>query len=157
MLFPTSFSTSLFNKFIMKIKFTKISAIMMALSLILFNPFPSFAQENAGVLNSNDNNNPLEMLQDVAAGANGPYAANTNENSLMTIVGLVVNAALGLLGVIFIILMVLAGYNWMTASGSEEKVKEAKDTIKRAIIGLIIVIGSWAIWSFILENLISNL
>lgn len=139
----------------MKIKFTKISATLLMLSLFLFSPTSVFAQEGAQVIN--DDANPLKMLQDVATGDYGPYASTTNENSMMLIVGLIINAALGLLGVIFIILMVLAGYNWMTASGSEEKVKEAKDTIKRAIIGLVIVIGSWAIWNFILENLIANL
>ncbi|MBN2884446.1 hypothetical protein JXE04_00795 [Patescibacteria group bacterium] len=138
----------------MKNKFTKISVILLILSIILFNPGFILAQENSGVLNNDTS--PLDMLQNVASDY-GPYSSTTNENSLMSIAGLVINAALGLLGIIFIILMVLAGYNWMTASGSEEKVKEAKDTIKRAIIGLVIVIGSWAIWTFILENLIANL
>ncbi|MBI4812328.1 hypothetical protein HY798_02695 [Candidatus Falkowbacteria bacterium] len=61
-----------------------------------------------------------------------------------------------MLGVIFIILMLYAGYNWMTASGEEEKVTKAKDTIWRAIIGLIITIGSYAIWDFILNNFIKK-
>lgn len=139
----------------MKIKFAQISATMLMLSLVLFSPLTAFAQEGVQVIN--DDASPLKMLQDVATGDNGPYSNTTNENSLMLIVGLIVNAALGLLGIIFIVLMVVAGYNWMTASGSEEKVKEAKDTIKRAIIGLVIVIGSWAIWNFILENLIANI
>ena len=42
----------------------------------------------------------------------------------------------------------------MTARGEEEKVEKAKDTITRAIIGLIIVVGAYAIWSFIFSNLI---
>jgi ABC-type nickel/cobalt efflux system permease component RcnA len=70
---------------------------------------------------------------------------------------MVVGAALSLLGVIFVVLMVLAGYNWMTASGNEQKVDEAKSTLKRAIIGLVIVLGAWSIWRFILENLIDRL
>ena len=139
----------------MKIKFTKISVALLIFSLLLFNPISVLAQDGVQVINNDAS--PLNMLQNVATGDYGPYADTTNENSFMLIVGLIINAALGLLGIIFVVLMILAGYNWMTASGSEEKVKEAKDIIKRAIIGLIIVIGSWAIWNFILENLIANL
>ena len=138
----------------MKLKLVKISIFSLFLSLFLFNLSPVLAQD-AGLLQGE--NGPMETLQNVATGDYGPYSTATNENSLTSIIGIVINAVLSLLGVIFILLMILAGYNWMTASGSQEKVQEAKDTIKRAIIGLVIVIGSWAIWNFILENLIANL
>ena len=46
--------------------------------------------------------------------------------------------------------MLYAGYHWMTARGEEEKVEKAKDTIQRAIVGIIInyvkkddVAGTW--------------
>jgi len=70
------------------------------------------------------------------------------------IAGAVIQAALALIGVIFLALMLYAGYHWMTARGEEEKVEKAKDTITRAIIGLIIVVGAYAIWIFILNQLI---
>jgi len=58
-----------------------------------------------------------------------------------------------LLGIIFIILMIYAGYNWMTAQGEEEKVTKAKTTIQRAIIGLIIVVSAYAITAFVFKSL----
>jgi len=63
--------------------------------------------------------------------------------------GTIIGALLSLLGVIFVVLMLYGGFNWMTAGGREEKVNVAKDTIRRAIIGLIITISSYAIWFFI--------
>ena len=60
---------------------------------------------------------------------------------------------LSLLGVIFMILMILAGYNWMTAGGDEEKITKAKDTIRAAIIGLIIVVAAYAISVFVISRL----
>ena len=60
---------------------------------------------------------------------------------------------LSLLGVIFIILIILAGYNWMTAGGEEEKVNKAKQMIYRAIIGLIIIMSAYAITYFVFTNL----
>src|SRR6056297_1377608 len=64
-----------------------------------------------------------------------------------------IRAFLGLLGVIFIILIVLGGYKWMTAQGNEEKVNEAKDLIKRAVIGIIIITAAYAITYFVFDVL----
>ena len=96
-------------------------------------------------------NPALDKLQEVGT-AKGPYQ-ETGELGLSTAIGTVISVALALLGSIFLILMIYAGYNWMTARGEEEKVTKAKDTINRAIIGIIIVVGAYAIWAFIFSNL----
>ena len=72
---------------------------------------------------------------------------------LSDVVKTIISAFLALLGIIFVILIIIAGYNMMIASGDEEKVRKAKDTIKRAIIGLIITIGAYAITWFVFTNL----
>jgi hypothetical protein len=82
----------------------------------------------------------------------GGYQANTVEG----IVGIVISAALGLLGVIFLILIVYGGYIWMMARGDESKVEKAKDTISRSIIGLIIVLAAYAITYFVIDKLITT-
>ncbi len=96
----------------------------------------------------------LEVLNklDNVASQQGPYQL-ANGNTLNEIIGTVVSMALSLLGIVFIILMVYAGYNWMTAQGDEEKVTNAKSTIIRAITGVIVVIGAYAIWYFVFNNL----
>lgn len=88
------------------------------------------------------------------AGSAGGYDPSTSKLTISEIAGTAVSAFLSLLGVIFIILMIFAGYNWMTAGGDEEKITKAKSTIKRAIIGLLIVVGSYAIWWFIFLKII---
>lgn len=65
----------------------------------------------------------------------------------------IIQAALALLGIIFLIIIVFAGYRWMTASGNEEQVKKAQDAIKRGIIGLVIVILAYAIMVFVFTQL----
>ena len=75
-------------------------------------------------------------------------------SDIYLLVQTVINAFLSLIGVILLAYLLYAGYHWMTARGEEEKVEKAKDTITRAIIGLIIVVGAYAIWSFIFSNLI---
>jgi len=98
-------------------------------------------------------NSALDKLGEVGAGDAGPYE-NVSETGVSQIVGAVISGALALIGAIFLALMLYAGYHWMTARGEEEKVEKAKDTIQRAIIGIIIVVGAYAIWKFIFENLI---
>lgn len=69
---------------------------------------------------------------------------------LVTIVGRIINIALGFVGIVFLVLMLWAGYQYMTAAGDAEKVKKAVGTIKNSIIGLIVIVSAWAITSFIL-------
>ena len=66
------------------------------------------------------------------------------------LVGKIISAGLGLLGIVFLILMLYGGYTWMVARGSEEKVEKAKDLITAAIIGLIIIIGGYAIANLVI-------
>lgn len=98
-----------------------------------------------------EGNPALDKLQNIGT-INGPYAS-ADEFGLSQIIGIVIQAALGLVGAIFLVLMLYAGYNWMIARGDEEKVTKAKDTITRAIIGIIIVVGAYAIWAYVFEKI----
>jgi amino acid transporter len=63
----------------------------------------------------------------------------------------VIQGFLSLLAIIFIILVIYAGYSWMTAGGDEAKVTKAKDTIYRAIIGLILILAAYSITYFVFK------
>ncbi|MDD5040629.1 MAG: pilin [Patescibacteria group bacterium] len=56
---------------------------------------------------------------------------------------------LGMLGLVSVIMILFGGFTWMTAAGNEEKITKAKGILKAAIIGLIIVMLSYAIVAFI--------
>lgn len=124
---------------------------IIIISSFLFLPLVSLAEEPPTV--TNKTSPLLGKLQTVATDAG---YVESDENGVLNIVGTLINTVLALLGTVFIILMLVAGYNWMTASGDEEKITKAKDTIRAAIIGLIIVVGAFAIWSFINTNLIGS-
>lgn len=65
----------------------------------------------------------------------------------------IVNVSLGLLAAIFLLLVVIAGYQYLTAGGNQEQTKKAMDQIKNSLIGLIIVVLAWSISFFILIRL----
>ena len=71
------------------------------------------------------------------------------------IVAKIIRIFLGFLGIIAVILIVYAGWLYMTAEGEEDKTEKAKKILKGAIIGLIICLASFAIASFILNKLIN--
>ena len=67
------------------------------------------------------------------------------DSELSTLIGAVISTALSLVGLIFLILMVYAGYLWMTARGEEDQIDKARKIIIAAIIGLVIVVSAYAI------------
>lgn len=70
---------------------------------------------------------------------------NTDTKEIGPIVARVINAAVGLIGIILLSLLVYGGFLWMSARGEEEKVQTAGKVIRAAIIGAIILAGSYAI------------
>jgi len=69
------------------------------------------------------------------------------------IIATVITTVLSFLGIIFVILIIFSGYQWMTAGGNEDQVKKATARIKNAVIGLIIVVFAYAITAFVFKNL----
>lgn len=85
--------------------------------------------------------------------ADGVYAT-TGDSSIGTYVGeRILVPALSLVGVIFLVLMVYAGFLWMTAGGKPDNVQKAKDLMIRAVIGIIIISAAYAITDFIFDAL----
>ncbi len=74
-------------------------------------------------------------------------------NSTAVIVGKIIKEVTAVLGIIFLILILYAGYTWLTAGGSSEDVHSALTTIKWAIIGAIVVFGAYAITSYVVSNM----
>lgn len=73
--------------------------------------------------------------------------------SLPAIVGTMINVILGFLGIVLLGYVLLAGYTWMSAGGDDKKVKESKDMLKNAVIGLVIIVAGYAITSFVITSL----
>ncbi len=81
------------------------------------------------------------------------YGESGEPKDIRIIVARIINVVLGLLATIFLILVVIAGFQWMTSGGNQEKTKSAMGKIKNALIGLIIISISWSISFFILRRL----
>ncbi len=70
------------------------------------------------------------------------------------IIGNIIRTGLGVLGIILVCFMVYGGFVWMTAAGNPERVDKAKKILVNAVIGLIIILLSWSITSFVINSLL---
>lgn len=92
--------------------------------------------------------NPLTNVKGAAPDA------LTDKGNLNVFLGTLVEGLLGLVGVLFVILIIYAGVQWMTAGGDATKVQKAKSIIIRAILGLIIIMGAFIITNYIIKEII---
>ena len=72
------------------------------------------------------------------------------EASLDVIVGGYIRVALSLVGILFLALMVYAGYLWMTARGEDAQIDKAKKIVRSAIVGIVIAVGAYSITAFVI-------
>ena len=69
---------------------------------------------------------------------------------IYVIIGNIVSALLGVMGVLFMVLLVYAGFLYLTAAGETGKVDKAKKLISQSIIGLVIIVGAYALSTFVI-------
>lgn len=91
-----------------------------------------------------------DMEGDVFADTAGLGGAN-----LVDTIGQIIRVALGFLGVVAVVIILLGGFKWMTAGGNDDKLKKAKGLLFSGIIGLVIILSAYAIASFVLSSLVT--
>ncbi len=124
----------------MKAKYLKKSIISLVIIFLVFGAH--------SVLATSD----LYKNLNTAAGSDLAKTADP-----LALVGGILKAVLSLLGVVLLIIIIYAGAIWGFLSGGEAaKIKKAKDMIVNAVIGLLIVFGSYAIVSFVISNIAKN-
>lgn len=86
----------------------------------------------------------------------GQVYGNQNVDIRATIIK-ILSVALGFLGIIFLGLTLFAGFKYMTSAGNEEKAREAIRLLTNAVIGLVIILLSWAVTRFLIRGLSASI
>lgn len=81
-------------------------------------------------------------------------ATGVPTTDIRIIIARLIRIVIGLLGIVLLSLIVYAGILYMISRGDPEKVKQAWGIIRNALIGLAIVLTSYAITTFILNALL---
>lgn len=79
--------------------------------------------------------------------------AGLGANDLLSTITTIIRTALGFLGIIAVIIILLGGFKWMTSQGAQTKVDEAKKLIYAGIVGLVIVLSAYAIAEFVITQI----
>lgn len=80
-------------------------------------------------------------------------SAGLTSRSVGSIAADVINIALSFLGLIFLSLILVSGFQWMTSNGNEEVISKAKKRLINSVIGLIVILAAYGITYFIFEGL----
>jgi hypothetical protein len=124
-----------------KIGITLAMALVSVLSLAMNTYATSTAPDITGQLNAGSK----------AAG----YGTNPVDPRIAVAEG--VKIFLSLLGTIFLVLIVYAGFLMFTAAGNEENVTKAKKIIQYAIVGLIIIMSAYSITNFVMRGILAEI
>ena len=110
-------------------------SFLISFSLLLFVP----------ALNAQVNKDP----SDSAPCPPGSGSCLTNPlgsvSTPQALIGKIINAVLGVVGSLALLMFVYGGLTWMTSSGSQEKVKKGRDIIVWSAIGLAIIFASYGL------------
>lgn len=99
--------------------------------------------------------NPFSISNNLLTQTQNSAGLGSNNQSLPDIIGTLINVVLGFLGIVLLFYVLRAGFLWMTAGGDEKQVKTAKDMIRDAIIGLVVIVAGFAISNFVLNQLLA--
>lgn len=68
----------------------------------------------------------------------------------------VIRILLGAVGLFALFVFIWGGFLMLTSASNAEKVKQAKDTLLWASLGIVVILGSWVIIRFLMETVLSS-
>lgn len=104
-----------------------------------------------------------EVQSGTQSGEAGKYTAPTviklqnplgeGRTDMRVIVGEIIATALGVMGSLALVVFIYGGFMWLTAGGSDEKVKKGSQAMIWAVIGIFIIFSSYAILTLVISGL----
>ncbi len=82
-------------------------------------------------------------------------ATGLGNKDIRVTIASIIKTAMGLLGIVAVVIILIGGFKWMTAGGNDEQTGEAKKWIFSGVIGLAIILSAYALATFIINSLVS--
>ena len=82
--------------------------------------------------------------------------ANVNDCGVSQMIEVLINVTniiLELTGAVALAVFIYGGVMWIIAAGNDERVKQGKEALKAAVIGIILILTSWLIVNFVIYAL----
>ena len=125
---------------------------LILLLFFIFNVFTNVANMTTGSIKDD----PKEQNQGGVVTLPNPLDPNKTDDpkddpSPQALIGKIINAALGIVGSLALVMFIYGGFMWMMAGGNAERVQKGKDTLVWAALGLVIIFSSYALVRFVLK------
>ena len=65
----------------------------------------------------------------------------------------IINLSISFLGLGAVVIILIGGFQWMTAMGNDDSIKKAKKLMTGGVVGLIIVLAAWGIARYVVLTL----
>jgi hypothetical protein len=130
--------------------FIKITASCFILLLAVF-LLPNFVSTASAVETTNELGSDIQANLDVV-GEN----AELTKTDPRVIIGNIIKIFLGILGIIALIIVLYAGFLYMTSGGKPDQIEKAKKLLINAGIGLVIILSAYSITVFIFDAITGN-
>jgi hypothetical protein len=131
-------------------KIAKLSALILVAGILT--PATTMAA-TANIQDSLCTGSDLKITA-TPGGSACPSSTGQAGRTVNDLIASVVNILSGLVGALAVIMLIYAGFRYVTSGGSDDAVKKAKNTIIYALIGLVIVALSQLIVHFVLAKTI---
>ena len=82
-------------------------------------------------------------------------ATGLGSQDVRTTIARIIRTAMGLLGIVAVVIILIGGFKWMTAGGNDEQTGEARKWIFSGIIGLAIILSAYALATYVINSLVS--
>lgn len=80
---------------------------------------------------------------------NAPFGTSETQTEPVLIIAIVIQALLGIVGAGALLMFIWGGFHMIFSGGSEERIKKGRDTLLWAVIGMAVILSSYAVLQFI--------
>jgi hypothetical protein len=97
------------------------------------------------------------IVSDSSSGSNNTVSLknpleNAGVTDVPTLIGKIIDALLGVVGSLALIMFIYGGFTWMLAAGNDSQVQKGKNILLWAVIGLVVIFASYSLVHFILKS-----
>lgn len=137
----------------------KLLIVLMFLGFV-FGAMPVKALTDSNTPTASSTNNqsqtgterePVKLINPLGGTKANPAGTIRTPQAL---IGKIIQALLGVIGSLALVMFIFGGFLWMTSAGNPESVKKGRDILLWATLGMVIVFSSYALVRFLLAGVL---
>lgn len=119
----------------------KVKNIIILIILFLVVPLIAFSAGEAG-------SDPVSLTN--------PLTGDQASIEIPVLIGRIIEAVLGIVGSLALVMFIYGGFMWMTSAGNSEQVQKGKNILIWATLGLAVIFSAYALVKFVIEGITSK-